>query len=203
MANLTKCISCDSCNSKCNVCESCNSCESCNDCERICEISTNVLSSYCGNTFCWESVCIVAGQTIGVGYFDKAQWDKICTFINQRASIGSIEKGGSSFANSSTSNVKPFKYSEFSRVQSALGTTSGAGQNKLIKGSYFQNLVTAANKYRFSSSACDSCNTGCQSCNNGNADPCTSGQKCDSGNTEEYCCSCDVTCESDTPPATT
>ena len=158
---------------------------------------------------------------MGPGYFDKSTWDKICSFINRRASIGTKVSGGSSFSSSSTSAVSPFSYSEFNRVQSELGASTGASRGGVIYGSYFDSLASAANSYRFSSSACDKCNASCdvtcekcqgcvacQKCNQGNTDACSSGLTCTScnacqgGNTESYCCNCD-TCQSDNPAPST
>lgn len=219
MANLTTCVSCDngcqrcnSCQSDCYTCNKCNSCQSCNlkcqvtcnSTQRICETSTNVLSSYCGNTFSWGKC--TTGQTMGPGYFDKSTWDQICSFINRRASIGSKVSGGSSFATSRTENVAPFKASEFNRVADELGATTH-NQNDVIYGSYFDNLASAANNYRFSSSACSNCNTecqgcnACQKCNQSNTDACGASQLCTScnaclsSNTKTECCKCDTSCD--------
>lgn len=235
MANLTRCTVCDSgcqrCNScqstcytcnQCNSCQSCNqncqvkcnTCQGCNSSQAFCVINTNILSSYCGNSFSWGHC--TTGQIMGPGHFDKSVWDKICSFINSRASIGARSSGGSSFSNSSIDAVAPFSANEFNRVANEVNVSTHS-PNDIIYGSYFDSLATAANSYRFSSSACDQCNincdvtclgcqgcVSCQKCNQRNTDACgayelcTSCNACLASNQESYCCNCD-TCQSDNP----
>lgn len=214
------CVSCQGCNTcegcyncrGCYNCQTCNSCQLCNsgcqaatgnDCvtlQRICSLNTNVLKSLCGDSFkfspCPETTTLMGPNS---GQFNKATWDSICEWISQRADYGDTVAGGSSFSNSDTDDVAPFKAAEFNRISNELGCSTKATSLTQIKGSYFKALETSTSSYKISSSACDFCDSACdvtccvcQKCNESNTDACGSGQRC--GSSER--CGSTQTCHS-------
>lgn len=215
MANLCSCQTCETCNSceTCNACEGCNKCEKCDNCNAICnssqalcKIGSQVLADRVGE-FSWRR-CASSGEIMGPGYFDINVWNTICSFIDKRTSVGSKVSGGSHFSdNTSITPSNPaFTASEFNRVAGEVGA-SRVNRGDVIYGSYFSSLEDAANSYKFSSLACDNCNTSCNANCDGCID-CNNCQGCDAGKEKEacmqgchhtYCCSCD-TCQY-TPPA--
>lgn len=218
------CIGCENCNTKCDGKNQCSDWGTCNTGQNFCK-RVQTISGYKGITFNWDGACYTKGEIMGPGYFDISKWNSICSFISLRAKIGKSGTwnqgalGGSNFAsNSSITPTNPFfTKKEFMRVSKELGTPVSVQENDIIYGSYFDSLRTAANKYKFSSLACDTCNiecnvtcdtcndcNTCQKCDSGQNDSCSGCLKCDNKNVkqtkeESYCCSCN-TCEYTPPP---
>lgn len=166
------CENCDNCNSDCNNCN-----EDCNSAQVICSYH-NTLSGYLGYNFAWTE-CIEAGQVIGLGKFDRIEFNKIYTYLSKRSQIGSPSwaTGGSVITNNETK--KSLTASEFNKIANALSVdTRESGE--LIKGSYFRDLAEAVNIYEYNKSACWQCNTSC----NANCDECLA--DCDT------CLNCDT-----------
>lgn len=192
MSTEYACSSCNSCTG-CNVCQKCNTgCQvTCNTSQALCKINGQSYSANAG-AFSWEK-CVTKGQIIGPGYFDQDEWDRIISHINKARNAGREVSTGGTISKSTKADVSPFSAEEFNRVARKVeGTTVSA--NNVIYGKYFEELKTAANTMKISSSACDSCNTKC----NGGCNEC---QKCNGGCNScngssqasyyPYCCGCD------------
>lgn len=195
MASCETCNNCQGCNTceGCNRCQSCNTCQGCQKCENDCNskqswcaIRNDVLASLCTNTFSFNP-CIETGKMMGPnpGQFNKASWDAICEWIDQRKNWGIIVSGGDSFPNSTKDAVAPFTANEFNRVAMELGLPGNKKRLELIKGSYFKELESAAKTYKINGLACEKCNT---NCDNG----CNKCQKCNTGC--QGCDSCETNC---------
>ena len=131
---------------------------------------------------------------MGPGYFDQDEWDRIISYINKARSKGNPSTGGT-ISLSSKSNVAPFSAKEFNRVSNKINSIE-VEQDKVIYGSYFDSLETAASAMKINKYACDgTCNAKC----NGGCDACQSCNKscngsCNGSRQAEYyytCCGCD------------
>lgn len=224
MSAQTSCTSCNRCQG-CNSCQGCNTCEGCNSCQS-CNISCNGASCNTKQSFC-KIDCQVYDEygsfkfsyrpiaktgIMGPGYFDQDVWDEIISYINRRISMGDEVDSGSTIAYSSTSNVAPFKASEFNRISKKTRNGPSVNAGDVIYGSYFIDLEEAVNNTRLSSSACDTCNAGCnapscESCETcDGCETCVTGcytrnscgtcQRCQRSNTTTTCCGCNTSCES-------
>lgn len=204
-------------------CTSCNSCQGCNNCQKCnagCQVTCDVKQAFCaigsqtyaGNVgrFSW-SHCVAKDESIAPGYFDKAAWDKIISYINSARQQGKKQNTGGTISLSSKDDVDPFSAAEFKRVAAKVNySNSAVTSGAVIYGKYFSELATAANNAKISSTACNQCNTDC----NGGCDEC---QSCDAGcdgcnanaTTITYCCgcyscqSCHTSCQGDTTSSTT
>lgn len=185
-ASCEHCVSCQGCNScqgcytclRCNRCETCNNCQApvCQTAQALCTIESQYLNHYKGNFD--FSACYSSGEIMGVGYFDKDVWDELSDWISTRAEVGAKENGGTTVANSSVSAVDPFSAAEFNRMARIVGAGT-VNKEDIIRGSYFSNLVSAANRIQIKSTACDLCNIACDA--NG-CDKCLSVDHCTSCN---------------------
>ncbi len=206
---------CTSCDDK-----ACQGCVSCQKCNKTCQVTCNAdnLQTLCNTTgqtyaaiagsFSWKE-CATAGEIMGVGYFDKDEWDRIITHINKARNAGTKVSTGGAISKSTTANVSPFSAKEFNRVAQAVGnitvkitedgktvTKTNASQDDVIYGKYFTELKNAANKMLISSKACNSCNAacdgGCNACQKCNTKCVTCNSQTKTKSTP-YCCACDKT----------
>lgn len=206
---MASCETCDNCQG-CNTCEGCNSCQGCNRClgcnicqkcdtcqkgetnhpcwsaQNFCLILTDTLSSLCKDIFSFNP-CPETNKTImgpKNGQFNKASWDAICQWIDQRKKQGIVKPGGSAFSNSTKSSVAPFSAEEFNRIARELGANTVTAGTR-IEGHYFKALESAAKDYKIDGLACKTCNTKC----NTNCDACVKCNSC-----ESLCDFCNKSC---------
>ena len=98
-----------------------------------------ILSDYVGR-FSWNGRAS-SGKIMGPGYFDINTWNEICSFINERTTVGREVPGGRPFSKNSsiTSSNPAFTAVEFNRVANEL-SASNVSRGDVIYGSYFSNL---------------------------------------------------------------
>ena len=219
-----RCQTCDSCRScqrcddgnRCSTCQTCVACQYCDACQLCnseCQVTCNTAQTYDGRTIASFFGCFnafnpnpVADRTqmgTGAGMFNKASWDALITYINQRHNLPVSNAEGVKENNSdggdiisyssddptSERSVSPFKASEFNRLYKIVYKTSRnlVSQNQLIEASFFTNLATKANSMTVDNGACEmcitKCDSGCDACQ-----LCIECQTCDKDNHDcDYC----------------
>ena len=190
-----ECTTC--CNSGCQSCELCNTgCQSqCDTCQGFCETYQNS-----SNGFSFSS-CVISGQLIGPGAFDRGTWNEAINQIN--SVFGRGGQSNASWARIANNYTDKFIFaSEFNRVASAAGySNGGVAYDNLIYGQYYGSLENAIANLSYKPNQCDMCNTGCDL-------KCDSCQLCDGGcngcdsECGNYCCDCcdNDCCDNDKPP---
>lgn len=165
---------CYTCKSGCNV--TCDSCNACVSCQNLCQLNGN-----CPQTFSWGA-CVQSGQIIGPDengqhYFNRSEFKKAKEYIHSIQGEG--DKVSATKYNFKTYSTNYLTHEEFNDLANAAGCTTKVNQGDVVKGLYFQNLGNAIHDFKYTSSQCDSCNSGCDTCNSCQG-------TCNSAQT--YCC---------------
>lgn len=177
-------------------CQTCDSCQNCVTCQGTCNSSQAFCSiggqSVGGFSF---NQCVSSGESV---YQFRTNWNRLITYINNAYAAGTTQNGGSSGLPSKDDN-EFITASMFNKISAALGGLGSSGPSKRVKGasngdstsdviygSYFENLESYANTLKYTTSQCNTCNTGCNvTCNGGGCQNNSPSNCCSSCNTGE------------------